>query len=35
MLDETPVRVEYALTEKGGALEPALRALKHWAHSWL
>jgi DNA-binding HxlR family transcriptional regulator len=33
--DEGPVRVEYALTEKGRALEPAVRALKSWAHHWL
>ena len=33
--DESPVRVEYALTDKGRALEPALRALKHWSHSYL
>ena len=33
--DECPVRVEYALTEKGRALEPALRALKRWSHSYL
>ena len=30
-----PVRVEYALTDKGRALEPAVRALKSWAHNWL
>jgi DNA-binding HxlR family transcriptional regulator len=30
-----PVRVEYALTPKGWALEPAVRALKSWAHAWL
>jgi DNA-binding HxlR family transcriptional regulator len=29
---ETPVHVEYALTAKGRALEPALRALKTWSH---
>jgi DNA-binding HxlR family transcriptional regulator len=33
--DESPVRVEYRLTRKGWALEPALRALKHWSHSYL
>ena len=33
--DESPVRVEYALTPKGRALEPALRALKSWSHSYL
>ena len=31
----SPVRVEYSLTEKGRALEPALRALKRWSHSYL
>jgi DNA-binding HxlR family transcriptional regulator len=33
--DAGPVRVEYALTAKGRALEPAVRALKSWAHNWL
>jgi DNA-binding HxlR family transcriptional regulator len=32
---ETPVRVEYSLTDKGRALEPAVRELKAWAQSWL
>src|SRR4051794_12867181 len=32
MTDGTPARVDYALTEKGRALEPALRALKSWSH---
>ena len=35
VIDDTPVRVEYVLTEKGEALEPAVRALKLWANSWL
>jgi DNA-binding HxlR family transcriptional regulator len=30
-----PVKVEYALTAKGQALEPTVRALKSWANSWL
>jgi DNA-binding HxlR family transcriptional regulator len=30
----TPARVSYALTEKGRALEPALRELRSWAKSW-
>jgi DNA-binding HxlR family transcriptional regulator len=30
--DETPVRVEYELTPKGKALQPALVALKQWSH---
>ena len=29
-----PVRVEYRLTDKGRALEPAVKALKSWAQSW-
>jgi DNA-binding HxlR family transcriptional regulator len=29
------VRVEYVLTEKGEALQPAVMALKRWARSWL
>ena len=35
VIDDTPVRVEYCLTEKGEALEPAVRALKRWANAWL
>ena len=31
----SPVRVEYALTEMGRALAPALAELKSWAHRWL
>ena len=34
VIDDTPVRVEYALTDKGRALEPAMRALKSWAQAW-
>jgi DNA-binding HxlR family transcriptional regulator len=34
-MDAMPVRVEYSLTEKGRALEPAVRSLKVWARSWL
>jgi DNA-binding HxlR family transcriptional regulator len=35
VFDEMPVRVEYALTPKGEALEPAVGALKVWARTWL
>ena len=35
VIDDTPVRVEDTLTEKGEALEPAVRALKRWANAWL
>jgi len=31
----SPVRVRYALTEKGRALEPALRGVEQWARKWL
>ena len=32
---ETPVRVEYSLTEKGMALGPTLDAIQQWADEWL
>ena len=35
VLDGSPVRVEYAMTTKGRALEPTVRALKSWANRWL
>jgi DNA-binding HxlR family transcriptional regulator len=35
VLEGAPVRVEYGLTDKGRALEPAVRAIKRWARSWL
>ena len=35
VIPESPVRVEYALTEKGRALEPALRRLSAWAEEGL
>jgi DNA-binding HxlR family transcriptional regulator len=31
----SPVRVEYTLTDRGRALEPALAELKGWADRWL
>lgn len=31
----TPVRIEYALTEKGRALEMPLRAIGLWAEEWV
>ena len=33
--EETPVRVEYALTDMGRELAPALQQLKAWSHRWL
>jgi DNA-binding HxlR family transcriptional regulator len=35
VLDGTPPRVQYALTDKGMALGPAIDSLKHWARAWL
>src|SRR3954452_12257875 len=35
VIDDMPVRVQYELTDKGGALEPSVRALKSWANDWL
>jgi DNA-binding HxlR family transcriptional regulator len=34
-VEGTTVRVEYTLTDKGRALEPAVRSLKRWARAWL
>jgi DNA-binding HxlR family transcriptional regulator len=31
---ETPVRIEYSLTEKGAALADAIGALATWAEQW-
>jgi DNA-binding HxlR family transcriptional regulator len=35
VIADTPVRVEYELTEKGRALENALRELGTWAERWI
>jgi DNA-binding HxlR family transcriptional regulator len=32
---ETPVRIEYSLTEKGKALQPVLDAMQKWGEEWL
>jgi len=32
---ETPVRIEYSLTEKGLALEPLMRDIEKWSQTWL
>jgi DNA-binding HxlR family transcriptional regulator len=32
---DSPVRVEYSLTDKGRALEPALAAIQTWAERWI
>ncbi|GAB4574646.1 MAG: catDE operon transcriptional regulator CatR [Anaerolineae bacterium] len=35
VIPDTPVRVEYALTDKGRALKPVLEALAAWAERWM
>ena len=35
VLDSSPPHVEYAVTSKGRALEPSVRALKSWAQRYL
>jgi DNA-binding HxlR family transcriptional regulator len=35
VIPETPVRVEYSLTEMGKALDPTIRALSEWAEEWI
>ncbi|WP_096189793.1 winged helix-turn-helix transcriptional regulator [Evansella halocellulosilytica] len=32
---ETPVKIEYKLSEKGKALEPAMNELQNWAEKWM
>ncbi|WP_174727458.1 winged helix-turn-helix transcriptional regulator [Mesobacillus harenae] len=32
---ETPVRIEYSLTEKGRALEPMMKEIEKWSQTWL
>ncbi|HEU4965423.1 MAG TPA: helix-turn-helix domain-containing protein [Bacilli bacterium] len=32
---ETPVRIEYELTEMGRQLEPAMNEVQAWAEKWL
>ncbi|HAQ07983.1 MAG TPA: transcriptional regulator [Bacillus bacterium] len=32
---ETPVRIEYSLTEKGKALEPLMREIENWSQRWM
>ncbi|CAG9623023.1 winged helix-turn-helix transcriptional regulator [Sutcliffiella rhizosphaerae] len=32
---ETPVRIEYSLTDKGAALQPLMIEIEKWSHNWL
>lgn len=35
VVPETPVRVEYSLTEKGRSLGEVVQAITAWAHDWI
>lgn len=35
VIADTPVRVEYELTDKGRSLEDALREISTWANRWI
>jgi DNA-binding HxlR family transcriptional regulator len=35
VVPETPIRVEYELTEKGRSLEPIVLAIGDWAQRWI
>lgn len=32
---ETPVRIEYSLTDKGLALQPLMKEIEKWSQKWL
>ncbi|ANU24423.1 winged helix-turn-helix transcriptional regulator [Planococcus donghaensis] len=32
---ETPVRIEYALTEKGRSLKPVMDEIQKWSQTWI
>jgi len=32
---ETPVRIEYSLTDKGKSLEPLMGEIEKWSQNWL
>ncbi|TDF99613.1 winged helix-turn-helix transcriptional regulator [Paenibacillus piri] len=32
---ETPVRIEYELSDKGRALQPVMEAVQEWGDSWI
>ncbi|PIC64110.1 MarR family transcriptional regulator [Sporosarcina sp. P13] len=35
VIPETPVMIEYSLTEKGYALKPVLNEIENWSQSWV
>ncbi len=35
VIPETPVIIEYSLTEKGHSIEPILREIEKWSQEWV
>ncbi|KRG12162.1 hypothetical protein ACA30_20240 [Virgibacillus soli] len=35
VIPETPVVIEYSLTEKGHSMEPILRTIENWSQNWV
>lgn len=35
VIPETPVIIEYSLTEKGRSMEPILRTIENWSQTWV
>ncbi|HEY2422268.1 MAG TPA: helix-turn-helix domain-containing protein [Neobacillus sp.] len=35
VIPETPVIIEYSLTEKGRSMEPILRTIENWSQLWI
>ena len=35
VIPETPVIIEYSLTEKGYSLQPVLKEIEKWSQSWV
>ncbi|WP_087974692.1 winged helix-turn-helix transcriptional regulator [Oceanobacillus rekensis] len=35
VIPQTPVLIEYSLTEKGHSMEPILRTIENWSQDWV
>jgi DNA-binding HxlR family transcriptional regulator len=35
VIPETPVIIEYSLTEKGLSMEPILKSIENWSQAWI
>lgn len=35
VIPDTPVIIEYSLTEKGKSMEPILRMIENWSQTWV